>query len=100
MAKAVTWTPPAAELGQLMGTRRLPRGARLVHLDPAPDHRERDVAWVWAFGRLRRGMVTNVARVNVTVAWVSPSNPTQVRKTKMPAAVVYPDRRAAESGAA
>lgn len=89
--------PSAAELGRLVGVRN--KRGRTYPLDPTPAHKLGDVAWVHAFGRLRRGRVVKVGRTRVSVAYVAPSRPEVVRVGNDLAAYVYPDARAAESGA-
>lgn len=96
----MTYTlPPAAELVRLVGVRNGIM-SRLNPLDPPASLAVGDVAWVPAFGRLRRGLVVAVGRTRTRVAWVAPSNPDVVRTTNELKAYVYPDARAAESGAA
>lgn len=45
-----------------------------VASDPEVGLRLGQVAWVWAMGRFRRGVVTKISRVNVTVAYVTETN--------------------------
>lgn len=59
-----------------------------------------DVAWTHAQGRMRRGIVTKVARTNVTVAYTTASAPDNVYRPARPATGVLVEGRRASAVAA